>query len=95
MSESKTSRVTVTLDQEKTELFKRLNAKTGQSAAQIIQLLLPQHMKDLWAYLDYLEQLPEDGSKQSKLGPFLLQSYGPETLMESVKQLDPSYKPKA
>ena len=92
MSETQTSRVTVTLDHEETELLKRLKEFTGLSPAQIIQHLLPSHVPDLWSYLEWLEQLPKDGSKKSKLGALLLHSYGPETLMESVKHLDPTYQ---
>ena len=92
MSETQTSRVTVTLTPEETELFKRLKAFTGLSPAQAIQKLLPSHLEELWAYLAWLEKLSERPTNAQKLGPYLLQSYGPETLIQGIKHLDPTYE---
>ena len=88
---TRSPRMTLSLDLDTMELLTRLQKFTGLSPAQTIQKLLPSHLTDLWGYLTWLEQLPKDGSKRAKLGPFLLPSYGPETLMEGVKQLDPTY----
>jgi hypothetical protein len=87
-------RFMISLDDDSAELLTRLQEFTGLSPAQTVQKLFPSHLKELHSYLVWLEQLPKDASLRSKLGPHLLQSYGPETLMESVKQLDPTYKPK-
>lgn len=83
----------ISLDDDSANLLTRLQVFTGMSPAQTIQKLFPAHLHELWAYLTWLEQLPSDTSLQSKLGPHLLQSYGPESLVESIKKLDPTYQP--
>ena len=83
----------ISLDDDSADLLTRLQTFTGLSPAQTIQKLFPAHLEELWAYLTWLEQLPSDASLQSKLGPHLLQSYGPESLLESIKKLDPTYQP--
>ena len=84
--------MTLSLDPDTGELLKRLQKFTGLSPAQIVQMLLPSHLEELWAYLTWLEQLPKRPTKAQKLGPHLLQSYGPETLIQGIKHLDPTYE---
>lgn len=82
----------ISLDFEDTELLRRLEVHTELSPAQIIQKLFPAHLKELHFYADWLDQLPERPTKAQSIGRFLLQSYGPESLIESVKTLDPNYQ---
>jgi len=85
-------RYMVTLDHDTSELLCRLQQHIKLSPAQIIQKLLPSHQLELWAYLDWLEKLPKDKSLQADLGPFLIHSYGPDSLIDSIKKLDPTYQ---
>jgi hypothetical protein len=85
---NQSSRITVTLDPEQTELLKSLQAFTGLSPAQTIQKIFPAHLPELHAYLSWLQQLPKDSSLKSTMGQHLLQSYGPESLIEGMAKLD-------
>lgn len=86
------NRLTVALDEDSMQLLKRLEGITGSSPAQTFGKLWPSHLEDLWNYLSWLEQLPEGPSQRRSLGLNLLQSYGPETLTQGIKRLDPTYQ---
>lgn len=85
------TRITLTLSPDEAELFKRLQAFTGLSAAQSIAKLLPSHLNELWEYLTWLEQLPKEASRRRAVGVGLIQNYGPKDLIQSIKELDPTY----
>lgn len=85
---NQSSRITVTLDPEQTELLKSLQAFTGLSPAQTIQKIFPAHMQELHAYRDWLQNLPKNSSLKSTMGPHLLHSYGPESLIQGMAKLD-------
>jgi hypothetical protein len=86
------NRLTVTLDEDSLALLKSLEKHTGLSPAQTMVKLWPSHLDDLWTYLTWLDQLPEGPSHRRSLGLNLLQSFGPETLREGIKRIDPSYQ---
>ncbi len=86
------NRFTVTLDDDSMALLRALEKYTGLSPAQTLVKLWPSHLDDLWTYLTWLEQLPTGSSHRRSLGLNLLQSYGPGTLREGVKRIDPSYQ---
>ena len=81
-------RFMISLDDDSAELLTSLQAYTGLSPAQTIQKIFPAHLKELHAYLSWLQQLPKDSSLKSTMGPHLLQSYGPESLIQSMEKLD-------
>lgn len=85
------NRLTVALDENSIELLRALETHTGLSPAQILVKLFPSHLEDLWTYREWLEQLPEGPSARRNLGVNLLQSYGPETLREAIRRIDPAY----
>lgn len=89
---TRSPRLTLSLDLDTMELLTSLQAFTNLSPAQTIQKLLPSHLEELHAYLDWLKQLPKDNSLKSQIGPFLLQSSGPESLIDGIKKLDPTYQ---
>lgn len=84
-----TVRLTVTMDGTSHELLKRLQKHTALSPAQILMKLLPAHLHELWAYLDWLEGQPPGELKHR--GMYLLHNYGPDDLIQSIKHLDPTY----
>lgn len=92
MATQRKPRFMISLDDDSTELLTRLQAFTGLSPAQTIQKLFPSHLEELHAYLAWLEQLPKGESLPNKLGPCLLQSYGPTTLIQDIKRLDPTFQ---
>lgn len=85
------NRLTVTLDEDTIELLERLKKFTGMSPAQTVQKLIPSHLEELWVYLGWLEGLPEGPSKLRSLGTHLIHSYGPSSLIEDIKKIDPSF----
>lgn len=91
MATQRKPRFMISLDDDSAELLTRLQTHTGLSPAQTMQKLLPAHLEELHTYLDWLEQLPDDSRMLKKLGPHLLQSYGPTTLIQDIKRLDPNY----
>lgn len=91
MTPSRKPRLTLSLDDDALDLLARLQAFTGLSPAQTIQKLFPAHLEELNEYLTWLEQLPPGPSLQRTVGPHLLQSYGPETLTQSIKNIDPNH----
>ena len=82
------NRLTISLDADSMELLRSLQTFTGMSPAQIIQKIFPAHLPELHAYRGWLQQLPKDSSLKSTMGPHLLQSYGPESLIQSMEKLD-------
>jgi hypothetical protein len=91
MATQRKPRFMISLDEEDADVLTQLQDFTNLSPAQTIQKLFPSHLAELNIYLDWLKQLPKDNSLKSQLGPFLLQSYGPESLIEGIKKLDPDY----
>lgn len=83
-------RVLIPLTPEWDDLLTQVSEQTGLTAPKIIQKLLLAHFSDLVEYSTWLQQLPADSAKL-KAGRFLLHSYGPGTLVEDIKQLDPSF----
>jgi hypothetical protein len=90
----KTNRFTIALDDDSTNLLKMLEEFTGFTPAQSISKLFPSHLEELWFYLTWLQQLPEGPSRLRSLGGSLLQSYGPNSLIQDIQRIDPTYKPK-
>lgn len=87
----KTHRFTVALDDDSVNLLKMLEEFTGFTPAQTISKLFPSHLHELWTYLTWLQELPEGPSRLRSIGCSLLQSYGPGSLIEDIKRLDPTY----
>jgi hypothetical protein len=92
---NKTHRFTIALDDDSNNLLRELEKFTGLSPSQTVAKLFPSHLEELWAYLTWLEQLPNGPSRVRSLGCALLQSYGPSSLVEDIKRLDPTYQTEA
>lgn len=88
---AKTNRFTIALDDDTFELLKNLETFTGLTPAQTVAKLFPAHLHELWEYLTWLQQL-EKPSRIYSLGRNLLASYGPSSLIDDIKRLDPDYK---
>lgn len=92
MATHRKPRFMISLDDDSSELLTKLQRFTGLSPAQTIQKIFPAHLEELHAYLAWLEELPPGTTLKNKMGPHLLQSYGPESLIQSIKNIDPQYK---
>lgn len=86
------NRLTFALDEDSIELLKRLQKITRMTPANTVASLFPSHLNELWEYLTWLEQLPEGPSQMRSRGIHLIHSYGPQTLLQGIAQLDPNYK---
>lgn len=81
---------TVVLDEDAAELIHRLHRLTGATTGEIIEKLLLAQLSDFWEYLTYLEQLPPTGLRWER-AVRLIHGYGPTTLVDDIKRIDPSY----
>ena len=86
------NRLTVTLDEDSIELLKRLEKFTKMPPAATVATLFPAHLEELWEYLGWMEQLPEGPSQLRSRGMHLIHNYGPQTLLQRIAELDPTYK---
>jgi hypothetical protein len=80
-------RIMVSLDEATYELLQNLNEMTGVPISTIIVKVLGGHLHELWEYHDWLKRQPK-GSRNRSLGVNLLQSYGPDALLDGVRRLD-------
>lgn len=85
------NRITVQLDEDSIALLKEVQEVSGMTPPQTIAKLWPSHMADLWEYVTWLKQLPPGPSRLRSLGRAMLQSYGPNTLVQNIKAIDPTY----
>lgn len=90
MATQRKPRFMISLDDDSAELLESLQKFTGLSPAQTIQKIFPAHLPELHAYMSWLQQLPKDSSLKSTVGPHLLHSYGPESLIKGMAKLDKS-----
>jgi len=88
---AKNNRFTIALDDDSTDLLRALEQFTGLTPAQAVAKLFPAHLQELWEYLTWLKQL-EKPSRLYSIGCSLFQSYGPGSLIEDIKRLDPGYQ---
>ncbi len=87
--------LTVQLDADSVELLLQLETLTGLPPGATLSRLFPSHLEELWEYRHWLESLPPGAVAQRELGSMLLQSYGPSSLIEDIKRIDPSFMPLA
>jgi len=86
------NRLTVALDEDSIQLLRKIEALTGLSPGATVAKLFPSHLEELWSYVAWLESLPDSDHALRHQGLHLLQSYGPLTLIDDIKRLDPTFK---
>lgn len=87
------NRVNLSLDVETFQLLKEVSDQSGDSVAGIVSTMLEAHMQELSEYVIWMESL-EPGSRKHEFGKGFIKNYGPESLIEAIKQFDPTYKTK-
>ena len=85
-------RINLTVDDDQYELVARISEQTGLSAAAIVETMFNAHLADLHEYADWMDQLPEGNNPLRERGAYLLHSFGPGTLVDDIKQVDPTYR---
>jgi hypothetical protein len=83
-------RVMLTLDAETHDFLKEIADLTGVPVAGIISRLLGAHLYELEEYLAWLSK--QKDPRKLMFGKNLLQSYGPDDLIEGIRRLDPKHK---
>lgn len=88
------NRFTVTMDADSMELLRRIEKITGMSPSAIVTKLFSSHLEELWVYVEWFEQLPDDAASKAlqHRAKYLMQNYGPGTLIDDLKALDPTYQ---
>lgn len=87
-------RLMLSISEASESLLRGLQAQTGLSPAQTIQKVFPAaHREELYRYLQWLEQLPEDSPKL-RIGKFFIHDYNGTPLLDRIKEIDPTYVPK-
>lgn len=88
------NRFTITTDADTMALLRRIEDISSMSPGAFGAKLLAAHLEELWAYVEWYDGLPNDeGSKAIQhRAKHLPQNYGPGTLIDDIKQIDPSYK---
>lgn len=81
----------VVMDDDSEELVRKLSSETGVSSDGIISRVFGASMPQLSEYLTWMLTL-EKGSDLHQKGKNLVISYGPESLVEGIKRLDPEYQ---
>ena len=84
-------RVNLTLDDDTYEMLSCASKLTGVPVAGIVTRFLGAHMEELSEFMRWLEAQEEE-SRKHKFGKNFLISYGPETLIEAIRQIDPAWK---
>lgn len=88
------NRLTVTLDADSLELLRRIEKITAMSPSATLTKLLSSHLGELWTYVEWFEQLPDDAASKAlqHRARYLPQNYGPGSLIDDIKELDPTYQ---
>jgi len=90
MSEER-NRVNLSLDSGTLDILKEAANHSGVKVAGIVSRLLGAHMSELAEYLEWMDAQAK-GSRKHEYGKNLLVSYGPESLVEAIRQIDPTWK---
>jgi hypothetical protein len=84
-------RVMVTLDHDIHEMLDEVATMTGLTVAGIIARFMGAHLEELAEYIEWMRK-QKKGSLGQVRGRNLLVSYGPENLLQGIRDLDPGHK---
>ncbi len=84
-------RVMATVHEETLASLQEASKKTGLSVSAIVKRALMGFTEELDEYLKWLDT-HKPGTRMRAYGENLLISYGPESLREGIRRLDPTYK---
>lgn len=90
MGKNVAPRVMATVHRETYQLLQEAAEKTGVSVSGIVARALNPFADELVEYLRWLNSI-EPGSRKHMYAVNLLASFGPETLREGIRRLDPSH----
>jgi hypothetical protein len=82
----------ITLNEDLAEIIERLATHTGMSSAAIANHLLASHLPELHELDAFLEKHPAGAGSLHEQGVNLMQSYGPESIIEGIARIAPHYQ---
>lgn len=82
----------ITLNEDMAEIMARLATRTGMTIAVITNHLLGFHLPELHELEVFLEAHPAGAGSLHEQGVNLMQSYGPESIMEGIARIAPHYQ---
>jgi hypothetical protein len=82
----------ITLNEDMAEIMERLATRTGMTIAVIANHLLGSHLPELHELDAFLEVHPAGAGLFHERGVNLMQSYGPESIMEGIARIAPHYQ---
>jgi hypothetical protein len=85
--------ITISLDEDTAAIIAKLAAHTGLSASDIISRLVDGYLAPLHEINAFLEAHPPAGAGSlHEQGANLIQSYGPESIMDGIARIAPQYE---
>lgn len=82
----------ITICEDTAAILERLEAHTGLTANGIVNRLLSSHLSELHEIDAFLETHPAGVGLLHNEGKNLIQSYGPESLLEGIARIAPYYE---
>ncbi|MBC7624128.1 MAG: hypothetical protein H7232_12130 [Aeromicrobium sp.] len=83
-------KTTITLDRATAELFRRIAAQANLSIDDIGNRLLSSHLSEMHELEAFLEENPAGSDSLHERGLNLIQSYGPESIMDGIARVAPA-----
>ena len=81
---------TITLDHDTAELFKRIGVQANLTICDIGNRLLSSHLSEMHELETFLEKNPAGLGSLHDRGLNLIQSYGPESIMNGIARIAPA-----
>jgi hypothetical protein len=82
----------ITLNEDMAEIMARIATRTGMTISVITNHLLGSHLPELHELDAFLEVHPSGAGSLREQGVNLMQSYGPESIMEGIARIAPHYQ---
>jgi hypothetical protein len=85
-------RISINLDEDTVAIIAKLAAHTGLTANDIIRRLVDGHLPELHEIDAFLDAHPAGAGSLHEQGANLIQSYGPESIMDGIARIAPHYE---
>lgn len=87
-----TQRISINLDEDTATIMAKLAAHTGLTASDIMIRLADGHLPELHEINAFLDAHPAGAGSLHEQGANLIQSYGPESIMDGIARIAPQYE---
>ena len=83
-------KTTIKLDHDTADLFRRIAAQANLTISDIGNRLLSSHLPEMHELEAFLEENPARSDSLHERGLNLIQSYGPESIMDGIARIAPA-----